>query len=212
MPFMKKLSEIGESIRGTLSTHKETVEQLESRVATLTHHVTEARQAQERAEQALEAAFEQQGDIHAAFRAVKDAEDHVRLAEAARAAGCRTLDEAQGNMDAAHTELRREELLADVTKLRDAAKEVDTAVSKLAVATEKWRKHANRIREHGNFELGTKLNAAVQLFRVRVLDGCGMAECRTGFGPYVGSKPWLEDQPTPEDVERVTSKKPKRVA
>jgi len=212
MPFVKKLSEIGEQLRNVLTAKGETVEHTESQLAQANESVAAARLAVERAELALEQSFgNQEADVHLAWDAVKNAKDTLHLAESRREAILKRLEQAEEDKRQTAHELRKEELHADVVKLQEAAQDVDVGISKIRSAMERWQKMANRIQSHGYGELDHSLKNALLSLKPRILDGICVEAHRSGLVPYIGDKPWLSDQITAEDVDRVTSK-PKRVS
>jgi hypothetical protein len=205
MAFQKKLSTAGEAVRESASTQKADVARLGEQLTALTQGLSDARQAQKQAEYGLEKAFETQGDIHEALRVVKASEDAVRLAEGARAAMARRLDEAEGRLKDAEQALKREELLALVVKLEDLAKKADTDIARLGSTIKEWRDVAAQVARYGYHELDARMKTSIQLFRVRLLDGCGFGELQTGLTVFVGARRWAEDQVTSDDVVRVTT-------
>jgi len=212
MPFVKKLSEIGEQLRNVLTAKGETVEHTESQLAQANEAVTTARQGVERAELALEQSFgNQEADVHLAWDAVKHAKDTLELAESRREAILKRLEQAEEDKRQTAHELRKEELLGAVAKLHSAAKEVDAGIGKIRSAMKQWQTEANQIRSHGDNELDHALQSALQSLKPRILDGICVEAHRTGLVPFIGEKPWLSDQLTAEDVERVTFR-PKRAS
>jgi ABC-type transporter Mla subunit MlaD len=205
MAFQKKLSTAGEELRESVATKRDTLKTLNEQLATLTRALEDAKEAKEQAEQGLQLAFENQGDVTEAFRVVKASEDAVRLAEAARAATARKLDEADGRLRDTEQALKREELLALVVKLEDLAKKADTDIARLGSTIKEWRDVAAQVARYGYHELDARMKTSIQLFRVRLLDGCGFGELQTGLTVFVGARRWAEDQVTSDDVVRVTT-------
>lgn len=206
MPFVKKspIPSPSGGLMDRLKGFQLAAGRTQARVAALTAEIAEARRTVAEASERLGLQQADGIDTGEALETLKRAQDRIAALELGLSTAQQKALLAQQDLNRAEHSARHERLCQKVEELHSIAARVDrTIADTLAGDVSRWLSVATEVKAFGIPELDNKLAAARDVFKVRLLDRCGMPSCLTGKALFLGDAPWSAAQPTLDDVDRL---------
>ncbi len=201
-----------ETVRRTLKNAQGAVRDLEQKEEALLDQLMTANQGLSEAKRALGLVALGTGHYHMGgvagdsgpiLDSIRLAESKVFTAETGLTVLRDKLQEARGDMAAAEVTYKRETLRRQLQELNDAGREVDQAIDALAGRMKTWLSLTATIREAcDNGDLRGRLKNAVDTFKPKLLDHCGVPSCRSGLEVFLGKDKWSACLPSPDEADR----------